>query len=202
MKTGIFGGTFDPVHIAHIAIAIEAVEQLELDKIIFIPAWTAPHKTDNLPAVNRALLRLEMLQLALADYDNFFVSDLEINRKGISYTYDTLVELTGTSGANAQSATQSNEEFFLLIGADNYLIFNKWRNFKKIHQLASVVVYKRPDSYLPEIVSPFLELNGKEYEITSTAIRDKISRGESIENFVPENVEKYILKNNLYKGIV
>jgi len=198
MKIGIFGGTFDPVHIAHIAIAIEAVKQLSLDKIIFIPAWTAPHKTDNLSAVNRAQFRLEMLELALADYDNFFVSDLEINRKGISYTFDTLVELTGTSGAIAQS----NEEFFLLIGADNYLIFNKWRNFKEIHQLATVVVYKRPGSYLPEIVPPFVALSGKEYEITSTLIRDKISRGESIENLVPENVEKYIIKNNLYKGIV
>ncbi len=198
MKIGIFGGTFDPVHIAHIAIAIEAVKQLSLDKIIFIPAWTAPHKTDNLSAVNRAQFRLEMLELALADYDNFFVSDLEINRKGISYTFDTLVELTGTSGAIAQS----NEEFFLLIGADNYLIFNKWRNFKEIHQLATVVVYKRPGSYLPKIVPPFVALSGKEYEITSTLIRDKISRGESIENLVPENVEKYIIKNNLYKGIV
>ena len=202
MKIGIFGGTFDPVHNAHIAIAIEAVKQLSLDKIIFIPAWTAPHKTDNLSAVNRARFRLEMLELALVAYNNFFVSDIEINRKGISYTCDTLVELTRTSGANVQSAAQSNEEFFLLIGADNYLIFNKWRNFKKIHQLASVVVYKRPGSYLPKIVPPFLELSGKEYEITSTVIRDKINRGESIENLVPENVEKYIIKNNLYKGIL
>ena len=202
MKTGIFGGTFDPVHIAHIAIAIEAVKQLSLDRIIFIPAWTAPHKTDNLSAVVRAQFRLEMLELALADYDNLFVSDLEINRKGISYTCDTLVELTGTSGVNAQSAAQSNEEFFLLIGADNYLIFNKWRNFKKIHQLATVVVYKRPGSCLPEIVPPFMALDGKEFEITSTVIRDKISRGESIEKLVPKNVEKYIIKNNLYKGIV
>ncbi len=198
MKTGIFGGTFDPVHNAHLAIAIEAVKQLSLDKIIFIPAWTAPHKTDNLSAVNRAQFRLEMLEIALADYDNFFVSDLEINRKGISYTCDTLVELTGTSGAIAQS----NEEFFLLIGADNYLIFNKWQNFKNIHQLATVVVYKRPGSYLTEIVPPFMALSGKQYEITSTVIRDKISRGESIENLVPKNVEKYIIKNNLYKGIV
>jgi len=198
MKIGIFGGTFDPVHFAHIAIATEAVKQLSLDKIIFIPAWTAPHKTDNVSAAVRAQSRLEMLELALANYDNFFVSDLEIKRKGISYTFDTLVQLTGTSGAIAQS----NEKFFLLIGADNYLIFNKWQNFKKIHQLATVVVYKRPGSYLPEIVPPFVALSGKKYEITSTLIRDKISRGESIENLVPKNVENYIIKNNLYKGIV
>jgi len=135
-----------------------------------------------------------MLELALADYDNFFVSDLEINRKGISYTFDTLTELN--------KSCENFETFFLLIGADNYLIFNKWRNFKKIHQLATVVVYKRPGCHLPEIAPPFVALNGKEYEITSTAIRDKISKGESIENLVPKIVENYIIKNNLYKGIV
>ncbi len=202
MKIGIFGGTFDPVHNAHIAIAIEAAKQLSLDKIIFIPAWKAPHKTDNLSAMIRARFRLEMLELALEDYDNFFVSDIEINRKGISYTFDTLIELIGTFDANAQSAAQSNEEFFLLIGADNYLIFNKWREFKKIHELATVVVYKRPGSYLPKIVPPFKVLIGKKYDITSTIIRDKICRGKSIENLVPKNVGKYIIKNNLYKGIV
>jgi len=194
MKTGIFGGTFDPVHNAHIAIATQAFKQLMLDKIIFIPAWTAPHKTDNLSPASRARFRIEMIELAIADFDNFYVSDIEINRKGISYTFDTLKEL--------KKITKNNEEFFLLIGSDNYLIFDEWHNFNEIHNLASVVVYKRPDSYLSEIIMPFKILKGKEYKITSTDIRKKISNGESIEGLIPKNVEKFILKNNLYKGIV
>ena len=191
MRIGIFGGTFDPVHNAHIAIAVEAVEQLSLDKIIFIPACIAPHKTDNLSAKTRALHRIKMLEIALAEYNNFVVSDIEIKRKGVSYTCDTLEQLNVSLG--------DNDKIFLLIGSDNYLIFNKWRNYKKIHDLSSVVVYQRPGSCQTEIVPPFLVLRGKEYEITSTLIREKVARGESIKNLVPANVESYIIKNNLYE---
>ncbi len=191
MKIGVLGGTFDPVHNAHIAIANEAVKQLLLDEVIFIPAWSAPHKTDNLSAIGRACHRLKMLELVLEDYDNFFVSDIEIKRKGISYTYDTLEELKKTYDNRA--------ELFLLIGSDNYLIFDKWRNFEKIHEVSTVVVYKRPGSCPSEIKPPFKVLEGKELEITSTLIREKVANGESVSQLVPAKVEDYIITNNLYK---
>jgi len=186
------GGTFDPVHIAHLAIAELAVEQLDLTQLLFVPAWIAPHKIDRNEATKRASHRYEMLKLATADNKKFEVSDIELDREGTSYTVDTLEQIHDEYAGKAK--------LFLLIGSDNYLTFNTWREPEKIHKLATVTVYNRPGSRIDKVTPPFLLLKGPEMGITSTWIRDKISGKNSVRYFLPENVRKYINNNKLYRG--
>jgi len=191
LKIGVMGGTFDPVHIAHLAIAELAVEQLSLKKLLFVPAWIAPHKTDRKETAKRACHRYEMLKQATYDNPKIDVSDIELNREGTSYTIDTLEQINEKYAGKAK--------LFLLIGSDNYLTFNTWRDPGKIHELATVVVYNRPGSSVGEVKPPFLLLKGPEMGITSTWIRDRISENKSVCYFLPEMVKKYIYKYNLYK---
>jgi len=190
LKIGIMGGTFDPVHIAHLAIAELAVEQLKLDKLLFVPARIAPHKTDKRETIERADHRYEMLKLATRDNNKFNVSNIEFNREGTSYTIDTLEQIKKEFGGEAK--------LFLLIGSDNYLTFNEWREPERIHELAEVTVYSRPGSRISKVEPPFLLLKGPGIEITSTWIRDRILNKKSIRYFLPENVKEYIYKNKLY----
>ena len=187
-KIGLFGGTFDPVHIAHLAIAELAAEQLELTKVLFIPAWVAPHKTDRVDAAKRSVARIKMLELAISGNEKFEVCDIEINRKGASYTIDTLEQLRQTISG----------EIFLLIGSDNYLTFNSWREPEKIHKLATVAVYNRPGSRIDKVVPPFIMLEGPQMDITSTWIRERMRAGKRVRYFLPEEVEKYIIENKIY----
>jgi len=189
-KIGVMGGSFDPVHIAHLAIAELAVEQLGLTKLLFIPTWIAPHKREKKEVAKRARHRYEMLKLATRDNNKFGVSDIEFNREGTSYTIDTL-ELISMKYAE-------KSKLFMLIGSDNYLTFNTWRGPEKIHKLATVVVYNRPGSSVGEVKPPFLLLNGPKMDITSTWIRDRISENKSTCYFLPEKVKKYICKHKIY----
>ncbi len=191
MKIGVMGGTFDPVHIAHLAIAELAVEQLSLKKLLFVPAWIAPHKTDRKEAAERACHRYEMLKLATHDNEKIDVSDIELNREGTSYTIDTLEQINEEYTGKAK--------LFLLIGSDNYLTFNSWRCPERIHKLATVVVYNRPGSSVSEVEPPFLLLEGPKMGITSTWIRDRISENKSACYFLPEVVKKYIYKHKIYQ---
>jgi len=189
-KIGVMGGSFDPVHFAHLAIAELAAEQLNLDKVIFIPAWIAPHKLDKAGNAKHAARRLEMLKLATADNEKFEVSEIEIQRKGPSYTIDTLYQLR----------EKYHGEFFLIIGSDNYLTFDTWRAPEKILELASLVVYDRPgsDIGIEDISTPYFLLEGPKLDITSTDLRERIYEKKSIRYFLPETVRKYIYENNLY----
>ena len=189
-KIGVMGGTFDPVHIAHLAIAETAVEQLELSKLIFIPAWIAPHKTDKEDMAESAVHRLNMLKLAIADNKKFEVSDLELKREGTSYTIDTLKQLQQQYGLNMN--------LFLLIGSDNYLTFNSWCNPDEICSLCSIIVYNRPGSLIKKIRSPFRLLNGPEFGLTSTWLRNRIKNNNCVKYFVPEPVLDYINQHNIY----
>ena len=189
-KIGVMGGSFDPVHIAHLAIAELAVEQLGLTKLLFIPTWIAPHKKDKKEAVKRARHRYEMLKLATRDNNKFGVNDIELNREGTSYTIDTLEQINKKYAGKAK--------LFMLIGSDNYLTFNTWRDPDKIHKLSTVAVYNRPGSRVEKITPPFLTLKGPEMGITSTCIRERVSNNQSIHYFLPEEVREYIYKQKLY----
>ena len=191
IKIGVMGGTFDPVHIAPLAIAELAVEQLGLKKLLFVPAWIAPHKTDRKEATERASHRYAMLKLATHDNPKIDVSDIELNREGTSYTIDTLEQINEKYAGKAK--------LFLLIGSDNYLTFNTWRGHEKIHELATVVVYNRPGSNISKVKPPFLLIEGPEMGITSTWIRDRISENQSACYFLPEVVKKYIYKHKIYQ---
>jgi nicotinate-nucleotide adenylyltransferase len=193
VRIGILGGTFDPVHFAHLAIAEQALQQLDLDRVLFVPAWIAPHKTEGQagqPARARTEHRLAMLKLALDGNPAFEVCDNELARKGTSYTVDTIEELYEQFGLNA--------ELFLLIGADNYAIFQSWREPDRIMQHCRVAVYNRPGSSVEHISPPFISLDGPQFDLASTWLREQIGAGKSVRYLVPEPVRHYIESQRLY----
>ncbi len=133
MKLGLYGGSFDPVHLGHLLVAQAAVEELGLDRLFFIPAAQSPFKPQNPPAP--AAVRLQLLRLALAGKTNYEVDELEIQRGGASYTVDTLRDYARRHPA---------AEIFYLIGADNVSKLNEWREAAELAKLAEFVAVPRP----------------------------------------------------------
>jgi nicotinate-nucleotide adenylyltransferase len=201
MKLGIFGGTFDPVHYGHLLLAESAREQLGLDQVWFIPAALAPHKQDR-QAVT-AKQRVEMLELAIAGHPAFRVSTLEIDRGGVSYTVDTLQDI---------SVQLPDAELFLLMGADSLRDLLTWREPERICKLAWPVVSRRADAPEPDfsslghIVAPArllkmeqLRLEMPIMELSSTDLRHRAATGQSLRYRTPRGVEQYILAQGLYR---
>lgn len=187
---GIFGGTFDPVHIGHLITSNEVLEKRNLEKIIFMPCHISPHKTDQKPADD--VHRLNMLNLALENYPYFESSDYEINKMEVSFTYDTLKEMK-----------RKFDNIELIIGFDNMIVFDKWYRPDDILDIAKIIVMKREIDRIPGELNKFFEsavmLDTTLVDISSTEIRERIKIGLSIDNLVPEKVKKYILSNKLYK---
>lgn len=196
-RYGIIGGTFDPIHYAHLYIAYEAREQLNLDKIIFMPAGTQPLKVDN--KVTSSELRYSMVKLAIEDYREFSISDYEIEKQGLSFTYETL-----------EHFKRDDRELFFITGADCLMNIEKWREVEKIFSICTFVVFLRggfdkeklkeqkkiiEEKYNGNIV--ILEL--KELEISSTDIRERIRDNKRIDFFVPPKVREFIESKHLYK---
>ncbi len=188
-KIGVFGGTFDPLHIGHLIIAERAREEFKLQKIIFIPTNIPPHKS---PPLALALDRLELVKIAIQDKPYFEVSDMEIKRKGVSYWVDTLREL---------KKGYPKDEIFTLIGMDEALDFMNWKEPIEILKLSRFIIITRPSSvgvYPPSLLekADFISLN---LDISSTEIREHIKRGKSIKHLVSEKVEAYMKEKKLYK---
>jgi nicotinate-nucleotide adenylyltransferase len=163
---------------------------LGLERIVFVPSWISPHKQDRETA--GAEHRLAMLQLAVAGVKGGEVSDIEIARGGVSYTVDTLTEFHKIrSGCNLS----------LIIGSDNFREFGSWKDPEKILSLAQLVVMLRPGVEPPELGtdSRVQSITVPEIQISSTSIREKIQRGESIGFLVPAGIEHYIISHRLYR---
>ena len=187
---GIMGGTFDPIHLGHLITAQAVLELRDLEKIIFIPAFISPFKT-NIQILNSAH-RLKMIQLSLDDMPKFDYSDIEIRRESISYTIDTIRELK-----------KNYNKLELIIGYDNIIDFKKWKEPDAILELVKVVVLKRETSTEPKEKDKYYKsaafVETPIIEISSSEIRDRVAEGLPINYLVPEKVKKYIYKNNLYK---
>jgi nicotinate-nucleotide adenylyltransferase len=176
MKLGIFGGSFDPVHLGHLLVAQAAVEELGLDKLIFIPAAVSPFKPEN--KITDGKTRLRWLRLALAGKTNCEIDDQEIRRGGISYTIDTLRDYVKKfPGA----------QLFFLIGTDNAAKLNKWRDANELARLAEFVAVPRPGDATPIFPPPFRGrvLKGFPFGVSSSEIRARIQAGLPIEHLVP-----------------
>jgi nicotinate-nucleotide adenylyltransferase len=185
---GILGGSFDPVHIGHLILAEYALAEYKLDKIIFIP-----NRIPNLKKPAQALPRHRYLMVKLAIQDNprFMVSDIEIKRKGISYTYDTVREL---------KKKLKNARFFFIIGSDAYNELPHWKNFKKLIKEIEFIVATRPKSKVKKIPGvKFQILNIPEVDVSSSYIRERVNKGLSIRYLVPDRVWDYIREFNLYR---
>jgi nicotinate-nucleotide adenylyltransferase len=188
-RIGIFGGTFDPPHKGHMAIADQAMKQLGLDSVYFVPAYIPPHKQQHLSTT--ALNRMRMLKLAIRGRKKYRVSALELQRQGISYTIDTL---------KGFKQRFPNNDLILILGADNLLQFHSWKSPKIILQLATLAVYKRKgfSLSLKDKSVDFILLKGRMLHVSSTEIRNKIKNGIPVRSFVPHSIVLYIKQHALY----
>ncbi len=132
-KIGILGGSFDPIHLGHLGLARDVLKQLNLDAIWFIPAWLSPHKQDQIPA--DAAHRLNMLTQALVPFPKFQVSEIELDQKGVSYTFNTLTAL---------QKEFPDREWVLILGMDTFRDFSSWKNAREILQSVHLAVATRP----------------------------------------------------------
>jgi nicotinate-nucleotide adenylyltransferase len=188
-RIGIFGGTFDPPHKGHIAIAEQAIRQLSLDRVYFVPAYIPPHKF--LRSATTARQRIAMVKLSIGGLKKIKVSSVELERRGVSYTIDTL----RTFHKKYPSA-----ELVLIIGADNLAQFDKWRSQRSILKLASLAVYRRKGFAIlsnNDKIS-YAHLKGPMLLVSSTEVRQNIINGSSIKSLVPRPVYMYIQRHKLY----
>lgn len=198
-RVGINGGTFDPVHIGHIKSAENVFITLELDEVLFIPSGNPPHKVSSV--VTDEEHRLEMVKLAIEGNGNFKVSDIEIKRKGYSYTIDTLRELK-----KQYEEKYGEVKFYYIIGTDVLAEIQSWKESKEVIRICEFAVLKRPGFPYEEAKDRALkwgavihEIHSEKVDISSTEIRNKVKSGESIEEYVPQKVYQYIMEKGLYK---
>ena len=219
-KSGILGGTFDPVTLGHLGLARNIQEKIGLDRIVFIPAWQSPHKQDQ-PATD-ARHRLSMLKEALAPYPDFEISEIELDQKGVSYTINTLTALQSRC---------PDTEWYLILGMDTFLDFASWKSVPEILESVHLVIATRP-GYLNDLAPNALQAlidflpfsyqldpqanrapsyscreTGKTlvfcdiepHDISSSEIREKIRSGLSVKKMLPPEVERYIMSHRLYQ---
>lgn len=192
IKTGIFGGAFNPVHKGHVRLAEEAVKQLKLKRLLIIPTFDSPHKeTKLLPFEDRA----EMCRRAFGHIEGVEISDIEVKLGGKSFTINTIREL---------KSLYPEDQFFLLIGGDMLFSFEKWFKYESILKEAKVCAIARDEDSLVDMMEYANELGRikvlptKAIEISSTEIREKAAR-EDISELVPDGVAEYIAQNGLYR---
>ena len=188
-KIGVLGGTFDPIHLGHFSLAQIAYEELNLDKVILIPANYPWLKRPQ--ALTDSFHRINMINLLIKNYSWLELSNIDVLRGGNSYTKDTLEEL---------KIIFSNEtKMYLIIGSDSFHDFSKWKNTKRILELADVVIAKRPKFEIKaNDIQHFKVLNSSMLDISSTIVREKIKKGLSTSKLITLEVKNYINNNKLY----
>jgi nicotinate-nucleotide adenylyltransferase len=182
-RVGVFGGTFDPVHVGHLAIANAALDDLRLDSVYFVPARRSPLKEDG--PIASAADRLAMLTAAIADEPRFRVSQVELDREGPSFTVDTLEALRGEG------------QLYLILGADAYADFARWREPDRIRGLATIVLAARPG--VPNASAGVRMLDSPLMDISSRELRARAARGRSLRYLVVESTLRYIEEHRLYR---
>ena len=198
MNIGVLGGTFDPIHMGHLIIAEEVRARLDLAEVLFIPAGQPWLKPNN--AISPAQHRVEMVRLAISDEPSFKISTMEIERPGPSYTVDTIIELSGQIGAG--------DKLFFILGWDNLIQLPRWHEPSRLVKLCRLVPVPRvghpsPDldsleTAIPGLAQSLIMLDTPQIEISSSEIRERVARGLSIHQLVPEPVERYIREHRLY----
>lgn len=199
MRIGIYGGTFDPIHYAHLILAEQCREQCRLDEVWFVPAAQPPHKMSS--PISDAKLRCEMVEFAIAGNSKFRLSRIELERTGPSFTFETLEQI---------QSEDPTRELFLLIGADSVRDLPHWKNPQRILELATIVAVNRGDGPDPD-TSPLAAVCGLQTELktvtvrmpgldfSSTDLRQRIREGRSVRYLLPRAVEAYIAQHQLYK---
>ena len=199
-KIGIFGGTFNPIHLGHIRLGQLVLDEIKLDKILFIPDNTPPHKSNKELASGTD--RLEMINISLKDHKNMESSDIELKREGKSYTYETLLEL---------KKQNPNDELFLLTGADMFLTLDKWREPETIFNTANIIGvprvksdFEKMNEYAENVIKP---MGAKVFMLSqtvfdtasSTYVRENIDDYQKIKDMITPEVYRYITEKGLYR---
>jgi len=198
MNIGVFGGTFDPVHMGHLIVAEEVKARLNLAEVLFVPAGQPWLKANNL--ISPAEHRIRMVRLAIADEPYFKLSTMEIERAGPSYTVETIAEL--------KSQIEAGDKLFFILGWDNLIQLPQWHEPSRLVRMCRLVPvprvgYPSPDfdaleAAIPGLSQSIIMLDTPQIEISSSEIRDRVARGLSIHHLVPEPVEGYIKEHRLY----
>lgn len=195
-RVGVFGGTFDPIHKGHIAVARSVSDQLGLDEVLFVV--TSDQWLRENPPVASATDRFTMVELSVDNVLGFTASDVDIVREGSTYTIDTLSDLRQKFG--------SSTELFLIVGADSAASMSQWKNGSEIRELATIVAVGRPgqifdvdslDDSHPASGAEYVE--GPMIDVSATRVRELLSTGQSVGDLVSEEVAEYIEKRNLYR---
>jgi nicotinate-nucleotide adenylyltransferase len=214
-RIGVLGGTFDPVHNGHLAVAGHVLNMFRLDSLLFIPAARPPHKghIETTPFFDR----LKMLELAVRVNDRFLVSNLEAQREGPSYSIDTLIGLKNIVTDTAQ--------LFFIIGTDAFAELNTWKKYRELTDHANLLIIDRPDYPLAMVSGMIKQLGDYSFDpglacwtspehpgsiyslaippidISSTDIRARIAKGQVLADLVPSSVDRYIAENCLYQDL-
>ncbi len=199
MQIGVFGGTFDPIHLGHLIVAEEAAVRLNLNPVLFVPAgqpWLKEHR-----AITAVEHRIAMVKLAIANNPKFELSTIEIERPGPSYTIDTMRFLQAKFGSQAK--------LFFILGWDSLMDLPRWKEPLELIKACTLVAVPRQnyvkseldslDRVIPGIVSKVILLDMPIIGISSSEIRKRIAEGGSIRYWVPEAVERYIIEHGLYR---
>lgn len=199
-KIGIFGGTFNPIHLGHIRLGQLVLKEIKLDKILYIPDNTPPHKSDKDLACGED--RLNMINISLKDYDNMESSDIELNREGKSYTFETLLEL---------KKLYPNDELYLITGADMFLTLDKWKEPETIFKTANIIGvprvksdFEKMNEYAENVIKP---MGAKVFMLSqtvfdtasSTYVRENIDDYQKIKDMISHEVYRYITEKDLYR---
>ena len=189
----LFGGSFNPPHLGHLAVAEAVADAVGLDQVCWMPAATPPHKQDD-ETLASAAHRLAMTRLAIEGNPRFVVSDLELRRGGTSYTVDTLRHLR---------ADRPDADLYLILGGDSLAAFSTWREPEAILDLARLLVYQRPGSaeatVSPAILARTTVVEAPLLHLSSTTLRARIAAGQTVRYLVPEAVRVYIAAHGLYR---
>lgn len=199
-KVGIFGGSFDPIHYGHVYLAIKAKEELDLDRVIFVPAKLQPFKLDRTPA--DGLMRVEMIEASISHYDGAMVSMYELNKDEISYTYYTLEYFQNELGEDAK--------LYFITGTDSLLTLDTWYMADEMLKKYNFIVGSRPgykeaelEAKIAEITEKYgcevVKIHNNQVDVSSSEIREKVQAGESLDGLVNPKVERYINDHGLYR---
>ncbi len=197
-RIGLFGGTFDPVHAGHMALAEQVRKTMELDRIILLPAGNPPHKPKE--DITDKMHRFRMLEIATKSYPYFFVSDYEMRKETPNYSYQTITDFKNM---------YPDDEIFFIVGGDSFRDFPKWKEYRKLLTLCPFIVVSRPgvspedyfENFCGDETPPrVFFIRDAAYDISSTRVRSLLVAGEDPAVLLPEGVTAYIKEHRLYEN--